>query len=130
MKTRTLVVALVLAIGVSLLPVYPVGQLEPADPTSTIDSRVRATISGSQLNEILQLVRQPRWGGLWATTLRAGKALPVIDVTDLEQDESANGGVAVRTGEIRGPRNGSGYRYVVERRGKAWFLLHRGRWFS
>ena len=90
-------------LGISVLPSYPEGRIEPPDPTYVSDQRVTAIISERDLHNLLSKVREPVWGSFWGLVVRMGEGRHVIEITDLE-----GGTVEVRIGRRRGPLMGRG----------------------
>lgn len=65
---------------VSILPLYPAGIEELADPKTIEDERVNASITNEELKEIIIQVRKPSWGGLYGLLFRQGKACPITGI--------------------------------------------------
>ena len=120
-------VALILftIICVSMLPVFPEGALDTPDPVSIDDIRVKAKIDDAQFMELLSIVRQPVWAGLWGLISRMGEGREVILMRDGD-----DGGIEVQIGHVKAPLQGRGKVILLQEEENGWKIIKVSNWYS
>jgi len=62
------------------LPIYPQKLPNLPDPKDLSDKRVTASINSDDLNQIVGIVRQRKWGGLYINLFI--EPLPILEISD------------------------------------------------
>ena len=72
--------SLLIIIAISILPIYPQKLPNLPDPKDLSDKRVTASINSDDLNQIVGIVRQRKWGGLYINLFI--EPLPILEISD------------------------------------------------
>lgn len=80
MKSRRLLITLPV-VAITLLPVFPPGNIELSDPVDINDRRISTDITSGELEYILAQVRTKTWGGFYKWALGITEHYPITSIT-------------------------------------------------
>ena len=67
---------------VSLLPIYPLGEVSVSDPVDINDTRIKIKLAKNELEKILNDLRNKKWGGFYKWVMGDVNNRPIISISE------------------------------------------------